>query len=476
MRFCEKWMGSLTAKLLVSCLMTLLFTAGLLASLQFLSATVFVERWTNHIADEEVDAIKGNTVIDAAGKPSAVALKGESAWLYTAMPMELTYRIVDRLGNVLFSAAPGGTALAPESQPFSPEPSRFPLKLNGVDLQVTTTPIAGSNPPYYVQVAVSQRLAKLTQFGLGVRYLAGTGINAFLSLLAFTAVIILTVRRALRPLAQASKAAEEIAPGNLAGRVSTANMPFELVPLFGAFNLALDRLETGFKVQQRFLATAAHELKTPLSLIRGQIELDEIQDKTVLLQDIDVMARQVQQLLHLAEVSEPNNFTFAPTDRVAAATEVVRFLDRLAERHSVRLELMAREGLSPVEADRGAVFVLLKNLIENAIFHSPTAGTVRVHVDAGEYLIEDEGAGFPLDYLGKLFTPFWRGGDRQAPGAGLGLAICREIANAHGWRLNAENGRRGARFTVAFHATAVRTPMRSVAFGAMGGLMPGGAG
>ena len=229
-------------------------------------------------------------------------------------------------------------------------------------------------------------------------------------------------------------------------------MPRELQPLIRAFNEALDRLQQGYRVQQEFLAAAAHELKTPLSLIRGQVELSESPDRELLLGDIDRMARQVAQLLHLAEVSEARNFQMAETDLGGVAGEAVTFLQRLAQRGNVHLDLRVAETLPPRRADRGAVFVLLKNLIENAIQHSPTGAVVTVDVRPNGISVRDEGEGIPPEHLGELFKRFWRGASRRDTGAGLGLAICHEIALAHGWSLVARNGTAGAEFLVSFEA------------------------
>jgi signal transduction histidine kinase len=205
-------------------------------------------------------------------------------------------------------------------------------------------------------------------------------------------------------------------------------------------------------VQQEFLASAAHELKTPLALIRGQVELSQSEDRELLLGDIDRMARQVHQLLHLAEVSESRNFQMAETDLGASAAEAVDFLQRLAQRADVRLELRAADALPTRRADRGAVFVLLKNLIENAIQHSPRGAVVTVEVRANGLAVRDEGAGIPPEHLSELFKRFWRGAARRDTGAGLGLAICHEVALAHGWSLEARNGAVGAEFVVSFDA------------------------
>jgi signal transduction histidine kinase len=96
--------------------------------------------------------------------------------------------------------------------------------------------------------------------------------------------------------------------------------------------------------------------------------------------------------------------------------------------------------------------MLLKNVIENAIEHSPSGGVVAVTVESDRITIRDEGPGIPDADLPHLFTRFWRGSARQAEGAGLGLAICKEIVTAHHWHLSARNIALGAEFVLRFAA------------------------
>jgi signal transduction histidine kinase len=206
-----------------------------------------------------------------------------------------------------------------------------------------------------------------------------------------------------------------------------------------AFNQALDRLQSGFRTQQEFLASAAHELKTPLALMRAQLELgprDE-RGRLQLLQDVDHMSRQVQQLLMLAEVSEPRNYRMSPLDPRPAVEEVFNFMTRVAENHSVLLGLRVDADVRCWHADRSALFTLLKNLLENAIQHSPPGGIVALTVHRSGLAVKDQGPGVSAEQLPRIFERFWRGPERRDNGAGLGLTICQEIALAHGWRLQA---------------------------------------
>ena len=96
------------------------------------------------------------------------------------------------------------------------------------------------------------------------------------------------------------------------------------------------------------------------------------------------------------------------------------------------------------------MFMLLKNLVENAIQHSPTGGVVTVRITSDHLSVCDEGPGIATDELPQLFKRFWRGPTRRNEGAGLGLSICSEIAAAHHWQLSAQSLSPGAQFRLLF--------------------------
>jgi signal transduction histidine kinase len=304
--------------------------------------------------------------------------------------------------------------------------------------------------PYYIQVASSRRLATLA-WTLSARFqVSGTLRFALASLVLVTVAVYFTLRRVLKPLRETSAAAARIDAHNISKRLPTRTLPIEFLPVVDAFNLTLDRLEKGYVVQRAFLAGAAHELKTPLALIRAQIDMDGTADREVLLHDLDLMARHVNQLLHLAEASETQNYKFELVDVAAVAEDVADYLTRLAERRQVYMDIRCAPAVTVLHADRGALFMLLKNLVENAVQHSPIGGIVAVTADTDHLCVRDEGRGIGVDELPKLFTRFWRGPTRRNEGAGLGLSICREIAVAHKWELTARSSERGAEFVLSF--------------------------
>jgi signal transduction histidine kinase len=405
-----------------------------------------------HGLGQQVDWIESHLEFDAAGMPAALREPADTAWVYTAATRDWKYRVVDARGTALLSSDPGAAPLSATTAGFDAARERFDVAVDGLPLHVVTRALSHDGHPYFVQVAISDRAAALFSGAIVGPILQNALLIAAVSLVLFAFGVHATLGHLLLPLRRASEAAARIAPRNLETRLSETALPREMRPLIRAFNQALDRLQQGYRVQQEFLAAAAHELKTPLALIRGQVELSESADRDMLLADIDRMARQVHQLLHLAEVSESGNYQMAAIELAAVAAEATTFLQRLAQRGNVHLDLRVAAALAPRRADRGAVFVLLKNLIENAIQHSPGGAVVTVDVRESGVSVRDEGEGIPPDHLPELFKRFWRGAARRDTGAGLGLAICQEIALAHGWSLVARNGTTGAEFLVSFEA------------------------
>jgi signal transduction histidine kinase len=162
------------------------------------------------------------------------------------------------------------------------------------------------------------------------------------------------------------------------------------------------------------------------------------------------MARQVRQLLHLAEVSESQNFSFGEVSSVDVVQDVVAYLARKADRKQVKLQLQVLIATTLIWADRSALFILLKNIVENAINVSPPNSAVFLVVDNVSIQVQDEGPGIGQEHLPFLFKRFWRAPNASHDGAGLGLAICKEIAIAHEWRLTVSSLISGTKFIVWF--------------------------
>lgn len=407
---------------------------------------------------ERAESLARNIEFDGNGKPSGFnAGEPDLGWLYDSLPHETAYRVLDATGNAVLLSKAGEAFWPPNERnadsSFRLERGGFVFVRNGVTLHGATEPFVHQGQQWYLQHAASARLMHLIQHKFALPFMGiGIGIFSALLIIAFGFCAYLTLGYALKPLRHISESAAAISPRSLHARLETDAVPLEISPLVDSFNLALERLERGYRLQQEFLANAAHELKTPLALIRAQIELSDYDksSREALLSDIEYMTRQVQQLLLLAEASEAQNYNFIDVQVHDIAHEVVSYLQRMAEAANVHLAVFALNNEVVWKADPGALFTLLKNLLENAIQHSPVETSVHLVIKRNMVTVRDFGSGVDVAQLPLIFERFWRAEHRRDHGAGLGLAICQEIALAHSWRLTVELAEPGLRFVLSF--------------------------
>lgn len=371
---------------------------------------------------------------------------------YDAFYLNLKYRVLDAGGRVLVSSEADRRPL----MDFTPGgEARFSHTASGgASLSVATIPVMHEGKRLYVQTGRSDRFADLAIEAITPAVFQSAAVVTILAVLSLTVVLVWLTNRALRPVRLISGDAARITPDSIGQRLPTAELPEEIAPLVHAMNAALDRVQEGYRSQQRFIANAAHELKTPLAVLRAEIELDNHCGHERYLRDIDLMAHIVQQLLQLTEASERSSYVFRPVDLVAVALDVLDFLSPLATSAQVGLSQSGLERCV-IEGDRGALFGMLRNLVENAVRHAPPGTTVVVDIGRDGLSVSDTGPGVAPQEVPFLFERFWRSQERQTEGAGLGLSIVVEVARNHGWSVAYEANRpAGAVFRVAFSAPA----------------------
>lgn len=464
------WLNSLSAKVLMA------YVAGAVLSILLIVATAvaifyyqgdvvsgFDVADTTRAFAAELRFDKDGRPVGIIGHPSDLDSSTDSLddrnlkGLYESLKGEAAFRVMDDSGEVVLSSAEG-VAFWPDSGAARRLKSgRFEFEHEGVVMVAATETVERDGRLWHVQFAVSRRFLHLVYEAFALPFMgAGVALFSLVLLLVFGPCVYFTLRYSLKPVRGISDAAAEISPRSLHARLPTQNVPKEIAPLVDSFNRVLERVEQGYRVQQEFLATAAHELKTPIALIRAQVELSSPSaQREALLGDVEHMSRHVQQLLHLAEASELQNYRPTAVAMREAVYQAASFLQRMADAADVRFELPEQVAEVPWMADRGALFTLLKNLLENALQHTPPGTLVRVEVDSNSVTIRDWGPGIPQDQMGNIFARFWRGPHRRDQGAGLGMAICQEIAQAHGWTLTASEAHPGLRVVLARSAAPV---------------------
>jgi len=440
-----RWPRSLRARLLA------LFVAGMALSLGLVAVGVvaLAEPFSAHLLraaiEEQAEAVARHVRFDASGQPIGLDETEVARWPFVSLGEEVALRILNDQGEVVYAFDRDPRTMAPDGERFDPGRRAFALAHHDVAMHAATIPLWHGARRWYVQLAFSDRLVLQTRRSIGMPAL-WRGIVAVCAsfLVIFPVALYFALDRAFQPLRTASQVARQITPRTPEVRLDADAQPTEVRPLVDGFNRALDRLQGGLRAQQTFLFNATQRLKTSLTLTRAHVELGPDDERNRrLLQEVDRMSRQVQQLLLLAEVSEPQNLRIESVDPRPTIQDLFAHMEPIAERYAVDLGLRINPGVRQWRTDRSALFSLLKNLLENAIQHSPAGGLVALLVHESGFSVSDEGPGVSAEHLPRIFERFWQGPEQRDEGAGLGLAICEEIARAHGWQLRARCLRRG---------------------------------
>lgn len=272
----------------------------------------------------------------------------------------------------------------------------------------------------------------------------------------------LAAGRVLAPLRELSDTARAIGESDLTRRIDVRGHD-EIAELGHTFNAMLDRLESGFASQRAFLTDAGHELRTPITIVRGHLELlgDSPQERRetvdLVTDELDRMTRFVDDLLTLAKAERGDFLHLEDVDLDVLTEELMAKATGLAPR-DWRLR---HTGVGRLTADRQRLTQAVMNLAANAAQHT-SEGSV---IELGSALangharvwVRDEGPGIEHGEVERIFERFARGGDgrRHSDGAGLGLAIVKAIAVAHGGRVDLDTAPgTGSKFTIVIPANA----------------------
>jgi len=243
----------------------------------------------------------------------------------------------------------------------------------------------------------------------------------------------------LQPLQALATTAESISGTDLAQRIPIRGKG-ELAKLATTFNKMMDRLESSFISQRNFVNDAGHELRTPITIIRGYLELmgsnpdDQQETLAVVMDELDRMSGFVEDLILLAKAERPNFLRIETVDAAAITQEIFDQVQALARRNW-QLEAAAQ---GKIAVDRQRIIQAVMRLVQNAIQHTETTDTILIGstICKGNvhFWVQDSGEGIAFEEQQRIFDRFARVSNRRrrSEGAGLGLSIVKAIAEAHG--------------------------------------------
>jgi signal transduction histidine kinase len=378
--------------------------------------------------------------------------------LYSAGYERYGFAVLTQAGQVLFSNFEHAEPL-PHSDRLQDHPVYFERHVGQSRLFGAIVPAAIDGQHLWVQISEDEAHRDVLIDDIVAEFLPHVAWVIVPILLALLGIDLLIFRKALHPLEEASALAQQIGPARTDLRLPETRMPRDVLPLVRAVNEALDRLERGFTAQRDFVADAAHELRTPLAILRAQLEAIADQGSAAeLFDDIDTMTRIVNQLI---DVAESDTLTIKPGDVAdlhAVAADVAAFMAPVAVSAGKSIAITGEISPVWVEGNGGALFQAIRNLVENAITHTASRTTVEIAVRSdGSVVVRDEGQGIPAEQRDLIFQRFWRGDRRSTGSAGLGLSIVARVVKAHGGSIAvADAPVRGLAFSIKLRRAVMR--------------------
>ena len=340
---------------------------------------------------------------------------------------------------------------------IQPLAAERPLRLPS-DLKPGFNNVDGHDDPWRVLVVEhrGQRYAIAQQTELREELAFSSALTSALPMLLLSLALYIglrvIVRRQLRPLQRLAREVNDRDNDDLT-HLRSDEIPQEIVPLVDAINRLLVRVEQSFARQKRFIADAAHELRTPiagLSLMAENFRTSQEREAQLLQKGLNRLQTLVEQLLNLARLQADTPHR----EKLVAANEVLRevviSLHPLADLKKQDLGVTRNDTIQILDRDE-SLWQIFQNSIGNAIRYTPEGGSINIALfeenGALVFQVEDTGPGIPPDSLSTVFEPFHRGRSHANESNGLGLAICKQIADRNGGSIFLENRESGgARF------------------------------
>lgn len=413
---------SLRARLTAALLLAVLAFAALQAAVTYRTARAETEA----LFDAQMQRI----ALSLSGRLGAGALSDDAPAADTPAAREMIIQIW-RADGVMLYRSPQGRLLPPQTV-----------------IGFSDT-VAGGEPYRIYALRTATQVVQVAQQTEARGRMAGQlALRAVVPVALLAPVLMLivwwVVGRAIGPIERVRRQVAARRPDDLAP-LPTAGLPAEVRPLVGEMNGLLTRLSAAWDALTHFTADAAHELRSPLAALRLQAQsLQRAPDDATraiaserLLAGIDRATRLVEQLLALArQEAAGEGAELVSLDLTALARNALADAEPEAARHAIALTLDAPTAHVVLRADEAALAVLLRNLLGNALRHTPPGGQVRVGVreeaSVIDLTVEDSGPGIAPDERARVQDRFYRVPGTPGHGSGLGLAIVRAIAERHG--------------------------------------------
>ena len=332
----------------------------------------------------------------------------------------------------------------------------------GTDLMVCSVPYTTrEGNSFVIEAGAPLKQSESVLHGLLVTFAVGLPLVVAVAIAGGYVVM----RRALKPVGEITRTAEQISSRNLSERLPEVPTGDELEALSIALNRMMGRIEHSFRHMNRFTADASHELRTPLTVLRGELEAliqrtdipgDARETIESALEESERLSKIVDSLLAISRLDAGEALMtreqFDLGELVAGTVDQMRLL---ADDKQIELKCVS-DNSAQIEADPSRLKQVVVNLVDNAIKYTPEGGKVEITVGStnGKAHIEvsDNGVGIPKESLSQVFDRFYRvdkARSRHLGGAGLGLSIVKSICKAHGGRISVDSTEgKGSRFTV----------------------------
>jgi two-component system sensor histidine kinase TctE len=437
----------------------LVLAAGTLGD-YFTAVTPLNEAYDQSLIDGAL-AVAANVRMDENDRPKLTLPPEAVAILRADSSDSIYYRVSDSKGRFI-----AGDATLPEAPRSGTNPSRANAHYLDEPIRVVSYRTYTNAGMLTISVAETTR----KRDGMRTHILSSALAVDFMELGIVLAVIGIGVRLALSPLREvqeqiAQRSGRDLAP------LPLDRVPVEIRSIVDTLNRLLVMLGESASAQRRFLESAAHQLRTPLTGIQAQLELMAADEReaskrqrlTLILDAARRVTHTTQQLLTLARSDEAANLRWELVDVSLPAIVESIVADRVATADRAGVDLGAEIRPASVRGVGWLLSEAVGNLANNAIAHSPagTQVTVRCGVHEGAPFVEvtDSGVGIPPEERDRVLERFVRGSNARGSGSGLGLAIVREVAQLHGATLSIDAGPNGKGTSVTLRFPALSAPL-----------------